>query len=403
MADLARLVNSYYQKSVELANFLNQNAPLLTRGASVPQLDAMNTYINGASVALTEIHGAIHRALAPAGPHLDQEVTRYRYVLAMADAIGRGLNQRQDDEAKNALERWLINLANDKQSSDRDPIFSLQKLEDNYPPTIKLRSELQEKKIPSDRLSLVLQLGREYLGLKSYPKVRSCEITVEGVQVGEYKFPLPTERGVLLLTRAQGNNALVCTMIVRYACLLQRGQQWSIPTPVYRYFVEQHGVTIEGFASPINSRILTLNRADLNFCSLFPDTDAPFGSLGDFFQVDFTGKHIVANPPFVPAVMDRMLLKINESCRQAAAKGGYVRFFVIVPEWIKPPAEFYVGLMNSPYCVFDFQLPGGSYYYVDLSGARIAVKFHSHIFILSVNVEEDYSNLPTSLLRVYQQ
>jgi phosphorylated CTD-interacting factor 1 len=42
---------------------------------------------------------------------------------------------------------------------------------------------------------------------------------------------------------------------------------------VYHYGV---GVEAEGFASPLNCRWL-------RYCSAFPDTDAPFGSLGSFF------------------------------------------------------------------------------------------------------------------------
>ena len=41
------------------------------------------------------------------------------------------------------------------------------------------------------------------------------------------------------------------------------------------------------------------------FCSAFADVDAPFGSCGDFFSARFAEGSYEANPPFVPALIDR--------------------------------------------------------------------------------------------------
>ena len=483
MTDLAQLVDSYYRGGSELANWLQESLPILTRGPSIQQLDAINDYLTAVEKVLSQIHRSIHDLLGvPVGPQgpepttkgdlrflvdsyhrrgnellislqrnlpslaagaslelldtvdtsisktaraiseltrqihevlntnlLDREVLRYRFVLRMAEVAGQGEVARLDYEAKNILERWLLNLANDKESAKltsahaelRDAIFSQRKLEDNYPATEKMRSEFKEKQIdPARHVPLILKLGREYLAVAQPPRVTRCRVEGKSVEVAEFKFIFPEERIRLLLSLAPAS--LICPMVVRYASLLPRGQQWAIPGPVYEYLVAQHGVTIEGFASPLNSRIITLTpltREQLGFASLFPETDAPFGSIGDFFQADFTGKSVMANPPFVPAVMDRMARKINQSCQEAQ---GSVRFFVVVPEWTD--AQFYLDLMKSPCRLFDFQLPGGHYYYVDLEGNRVSVKFDSHFFVLGTpDHRADYSRLRDHLLQIYQQ
>ena len=55
------------------------------------------------------------------------------------------------------------------------------------------------------------------------------------------------------------------------------------------------GVSTECFASPLNARWS-------RHCSGVPSLDAPFGSLGSFFDLDPTEGGFEANPPFVPEV-----------------------------------------------------------------------------------------------------
>uniref|UniRef100_A0A1I8IX67 PCIF1_WW domain-containing protein n=1 Tax=Macrostomum lignano TaxID=282301 RepID=A0A1I8IX67_9PLAT len=75
-------------------------------------------------------------------------------------------------------------------------------------------------------------------------------------------------------------------MLLRYETLGTGSLQWGDPVTVHHALYEHMGVRYEGFASPLNSKLL--GKPDVAFCSLFPDTDAPFGSLGDFFAVDFS-------------------------------------------------------------------------------------------------------------------
>jgi Phosphorylated CTD interacting factor 1 WW domain len=66
------------------------------------------------------------------------------------------------------------------------------------------------------------------------------------------------------------------------------------------------------------------------FCSLFPDTDAQFGSLGSFFGFNPLEGSFEANPPFVMPLMIKMV-KHMEQLLSAAT--GPMSFAVVVPAW----------------------------------------------------------------------
>jgi hypothetical protein len=91
--------------------------------------------------------------------------------------------------------------------------------------------------------------------------------------------------------------------------------------------LEAHlGVSSECFASPLNCHFPA-------YCSAFPDTDAPFGSRGNFHDwAPASGCH-EANPPFVNDAMLAMAKRLGELVDGAQAAGGALAFFVIVPAW----------------------------------------------------------------------
>ena len=47
-----------------------------------------------------------------------------------------------------------------------------------------------------------------------------------------------------------------------------------------RVLYDKYGARYEGFASPLNSKLM--GKPNAHFCSLFKDTDEPFGSIGRF-------------------------------------------------------------------------------------------------------------------------
>lgn len=125
------------------------------------------------------------------------------------------------------------------------------------------------------------------------------------------------------------------TLLRRVFCLLARyeaytgnasGLQGAVPHHVFDALERACGVTAECFASPLNAHFPA-------FCSAFPDTDAPFGSVGSFFAWRPRRGVYEANPPFVNGVMLAMARHLGELLDAAAAGREPLAFYVIVPAW----------------------------------------------------------------------
>jgi hypothetical protein len=329
---------------------------------------------------------------------LDKEVSRWHRIRYMLDLTQKNLNNKQAYEMKNILERWLLTLANDKE----DDIFSEKKLDQKYPVTEKMLSEMKEKKIPvaDNKFGIILLHARTWLSFTSYPSSKTPIIFDEdGIRIDDYVRILPPGKLKILL-QMNDSLELLGIMIMRYACLLPGGQQWALPLEMHQYLVNRYQVTIEGFASPINSQILNISK-DLHYCSLFHDTDKYYGSLGDFFSVDFTGKNVYANPPYVLDIMNRTAVKIIQIC--SSVNNSFVRFFITVPEWTD--AEYYSMLMNSPFLVFHHGFAKGQHYYVDTNNGfeKVPAYFGTHLFIMAVNVTDTYDEFVTFAEKVYKE
>ena len=105
-------------------------------------------------------------------------------------------------------------------------------------------------------------------------------------------------------------DARLWLMLHRYASLFGprsgEGRGWQLATPpaAMAAMHADFGVCAELFASPLNSRTR-------RFCSAFPDTDAPFGSLGNFFSADIRGiESAECGPPY-----DDEVIHSSESTR----------------------------------------------------------------------------------------
>lgn len=105
------------------------------------------------------------------------------------------------------------------------------------------------------------------------------------------------EHAGLAEDRQRFHNDLLC-LLLRYHALQGHGFQAAAGEHVFRALLQHAGASMECFASPLNCHFAA-------FCSAFPDTDAPFGSLGDFFAFRPRRGSFQANPPFVPEVTSR--------------------------------------------------------------------------------------------------
>ena len=102
------------------------------------------------------------------------------------------------------------------------------------------------------------------------------------------------------------------------------GMQAASPGAVFDTLRTDFGVTVELFASPLNSHFL-------RFCSAAADVDAPFGSLGSFWSFSPRTGAFVANPPFEPLLIDAMARRMQSLLDAAERSVALLTFVVIVP------------------------------------------------------------------------
>jgi hypothetical protein len=211
----------------------------------------------------------------------------------------------------------------------------------------------------------------------------------------DFTRTLPQERIDALFRRARMHDMMdredivttITTMLLRYACILCRGQQWNLPREWYEFVHAEYDVSIEAFASPINSQLMLIDDGT-QFCSLFPDTDAVFGSLGSVFTLQpehVEGRTVAANPPYVIEIMDNASICIQSWLAQARV---CVLFNVV--DWTD--AKYYKDSMDSPYLVYEKQLAPGTHAYEssndhdiqkDARVKRIVAKFPTHVFVFT--------------------
>ena len=146
---------------------------------------------------------------------------------------------------------------------------------------------------------------------------------------------------------------LLFSLLLRYDALEGAGLQSAVPRAVFRYLRTRFGRGVfECFASPFNCNWSGGGSSDDDdgpggggaaamggrYGSAFPDTDAPFGSAGSFFDLDFSnGGCFQANPPFAPEFIERMCRRMHQfltTTDNSPGEGGIpLMFVVVVPAW----------------------------------------------------------------------
>lgn len=277
---------------------------------------------------------------------LENEYLNWSQSQKQCDFIIQGMSSKNAYETKAILERW--HLANSNYVKDKSQLRQ-------HEVTIKMRSELLDKRLIS--IKTIDQLLDQLLAITPDPVPNNVEPKiirhngVSVIQYGKFAREFPTPRVSLLETLANSHH-LIATAL-RYASLISGGQQWSVPANTYQLLVTKYGVTLEAFASPFNSQMIRLkaelNNPNLEFCSLFPELDQPYGSIGNFFDVDVNRLircNSVINPPFIEQILNQVVEKCLATCDLANKEKKGTRMFVVVPMWTD--ARFYQNLDQSP-------------------------------------------------------
>jgi hypothetical protein len=329
---------------------------------------------------------------------LEKEYERWQTTEDILDYLKRiAKTPRKQYEAQNILARFLLRLA--QGPFDRiDPVYAKPKdsklvvqAYDDF------RREMAEKRIAWGKygyrvVSKVQAMIREFLDLYPFPQGDVFNIKFRGngedttIVYFDFSMRFAEERLEAYYDIGVNPKEIVAMAMRYHSVLSYSSQHWNIPRKIFKSAYDASmGDVIEGFSSPINSQLLLVTEAGVKpkFCSLFPDTDAVFGSLGDFFALDLSqveGMLMFDNPPYIIELMD----KVSEQHEYWLSKIP-VSIIFVVPDWTD--AKYYNISINSSYLVKERRLAKGTHYYEsqDEEGNVITIKanFPSHVFLFS--------------------
>ena len=269
----------------------------------------------------------------------------------------KGFNNWQRIELLNCVTRYFISL----QISNPNSVYK------------KFQQELRDKKLLTK--TDLRKFDSKEVNIPGTFKVRNGAFVC-----GTFQATITSERYKLL--RKMGSAEEILAMLLRYSILPSPPLSWQIPNGVFKYMVEEHGLTLEGCASPINSQLLALGG---NYCSPCQG-DEIFGSLGSLFDNNLEGLVSMINPPYVEDFMNLAAKKIESTFNTTQLNTMMV---FLGPKW--SDAEFYSILSNSDYTKAVYQLPKNQHSYED-AGIKKLAKFDSTIFVLA-NYDVDVSEI----------
>jgi Phosphorylated CTD interacting factor 1 WW domain len=167
--------------------------------------------------------------------------------------------------------------------------------------------------------------------------------------------------------------AALFALLARYDMLQGAGLQSALQGSVFDYLLQEFDSTMECFASPLNCRYE-------RFCSAFPDTDAVFGSVGSFFDYDFSGGGCFqANPPFVANFILAMYRRMHDYLEKTSKE---LMFVVFVPAWTETTG--WKALAESCYLGHHELMTQESHYYAEGTQHRRKDRFRVASFDTSV-------------------
>lgn len=294
---------------------------------------------------------------------------------------------REAREVEAAVERWLLAMGNEPRGA-ADPAPLARQLAADHPVHRQFASELRAKvSAPAGAVTAAAADARDIIaeavrfpvvatGISVTRSERAVACRGRGAPAVEARLDA---RGLAAVER--GGPAALARAAVRYADLADGSQQLGLPVAHYAALYAA-GFRSEGFASPFNSRFLALGGAGAAYCSLFPDTDAPLGSLGSFFDADLNapGRGAWAvNPPFVESLLGRALAHVGAALAAAPAAAPLLVVF-LMPAWDdSPPVR---ALLSSPYRVAAARLPLGGYTLERPDGSAFTAPFGCHYVAL---------------------
>ncbi|KAJ3294008.1 mRNA (2'-O-methyladenosine-N(6)-)-methyltransferase [Rhizoclosmatium sp. JEL0117] len=277
-----------------------------------------------------------------------------------------------------AFERWIFNAQSSASAKQRkDPLLPFNILTEENLVGDLVRAGISEK----DSKTIVKELGKEstscvqeLLDLEAklqkdgaeeeqvvithhatsvdvtFGKNSFCKLSPQHYTKLQYLFKKYSEKPESEFPKA------LLALLLRYKSLLGHGFQAALSNVSFNVLNREFGVDFECFASPLNSRWG-------RHCSAFLDTDAAFGSLGDFFGFKPWEGSFQVNPPFVRPIMEKAARHVIELLDRAQTAKKALSFVVIIPGWEE--CECWGLLKGSSYLKGITLLPGDHHGFLD--------------------------------------
>lgn len=367
---------------------------------------------------------------------LDDEIERLRtvedFIEFVTNAILRSIGKedisvtrrRVEYESRNIVERYLLTSANHAAVEvERDPVLVVN------PKLLKIFQEDLQYKFPMLKLGAMdwiingtNQIITGFVNRRSNNPVNAglrSNISYRGnlatFTLGGYERDISKSRIQMLLKRA--SNALggsaagemaVIKMLTRYATIISGPQHWEAPLQYFKVLYAL-GVRFEGFSSPVNSQFIRDEFPDTRICTLFPDTDRVFGSIGGFFHVDFLAYYrpdfipmIVVGPPYYNELILSIARRVIDHCDRAIASGKKIRFIITHSNsW--DLSEGFNMLNTSQYKRIDHVYPAGEHFYNNDRGEQVIARFATRMFMLDAGLPEVTVEYKKTLLAIFPE
>ncbi len=189
-------------------------------------------------------------------------------------------------------------------------------------------------------------------------------------------------------------------MLLRYMGLGINGHHCAIPINTYEYLYNTFNIRREGYASPLNSKLLKWN--DTKFCSLFYDTDKYFGSMGPFnwkTVVKYQDKNWTVNPPYIESIMDVMYDNVIKAFNEITNPDFLL--MILIPKWESNIVYSNLATNKSGLVIYIYE-PLENEHYMNCNGHVIKMKgVQNCMFFLSKNKNLNIENKMDELKKIW--
>jgi hypothetical protein len=325
-------------------------------------------------------------------------------------------------ELLNCIERFLLYLANmgieHENTGNKYKIYSIVGSNVNITDGVaQLGMELVRKKIVGKEIinnvcGKIIGIIRKGISVpesqtaKQY-NIPSCSVSYKkstgiiGLVCGDAKSKHPLVSVLIRNFRnieslaIEGDPQSALILALRYSAFITGGNHWSLPKKYYNYLYFKCGVRNEGFASIINTK--ALQHPDSKFCSIFPDIEAKYGSLGSFFHNnigDVPGNWVV-NPPYTEKIINESIVKVLGDLKSAKIKNVIKAVYMILPNW-----ENLDGLdllLKSPFLLKAIIVKPGEMYFEMQNQMPYTLKTEQFYCILynNIGIDKNYDDTLT--------